>query len=194
MPALIRLKNALAVLFAAIMAVGAFYGAVKGLVQGEVFCLLCKRGSAPAPLAATPALFVISELMLLGLGAVCLAGAVYGLRNLLRPGSDEAAIDPKPPRRPSAAPAGSPWAGLLVHVLAALCMLATLVLGVLALNTEHSSSDLGFGVLLLWLMPIGTFFWGSILLALSPRPGVSRVGRWLLLLMVGACVVLAAIA
>lgn len=173
--------------------------------------------------------------MLLGLGAVCLAGTVYSLRDLLRARSGSASDEDDQPRSPrpaqtrAARPAAqrqpgemrptasaqtreaasprqaaawlkpsrrppprapSPWVGLLVHVLAAVCMLATLGLGGLAFTTRHSSSDLGFGVLLLWLMPLGTFFWGSAFLAMSPRPGVSRVGWWLLLLMVGAGFVL----
>ncbi len=84
------------------------------------------------------------------------------------------------PRPRTARPASSGW---FVHLLAAVCLLATVALGVLAMNTRHSSGDLGFAVLLIWLMPLATFFLGAVFLAMSPRPAVSRVGLWLLGLM-----------
>ena len=96
----LRLKTAVVCLFGALLGGGAVLSALQGLFVGQVFCLVCRRGAPAVPWHRAPGLFLLNELLLLGLGVILLLGVWFGVQRLLTATTPEALEPPIPARRP----------------------------------------------------------------------------------------------
>ncbi len=180
----LRLKTAVACLFGALLGGGAVFSALKGLFVGQVFCLVCRRGAPPVPWRHAPGLFLLNELVLLGLGVACLLGVWFGLQRLLTATTPEALEPPIParrPPRPGSVPARTHPLGrwLLLALAWALVDLAAFIAWAI-----HTMPGSGLG--LLGLMASSIAVWGGLLLLAAGRGWTRAVGGVVLLGVVGA--------
>ena len=188
----LRLKTAVVCLFGALLGGGAVFSAFKGLSVGQVFCLVCRRGAPAVPWRHAPGLFLLNELMLLGLGVACLVGVWFGLRRLITATTPEALEPPIPARRPprpgSLHARANTLGRWLVLTLGWLLLAGAAFLGMASRDTSAVGGS-GAGVLM--LVAGGLAFWGGVLLIAAGRGwgrtvGVLAVGGVVMLLLLGS--------
>ena len=185
----LRLKNAVVALFAALLGLGALLAASKGLLSGRVFCLVCRRGAPEVPFPKSPALFLLNEALLVGLGALCVVAAWFTVQRLRVADTPEALEPPLPVRAPArpgtvrAVAAG--WGRRLLQALGWASLLLAAWLG----WASASESLDGFGRLLPFVAA-GAAAWGGCLLVVAGPGWPRRVGQGVLAALAVAFVVL----